>query len=99
MLTSAHVQTVLHGVVDVTRHTVLSLEVVCVSLSAVLMDKSALCQEHAADPSSGWGPTAPEQAHRGRQLCRVVYYSIPPGGQWHTALGTPGPPRNPRILT
>ena len=33
------------------------------------MDKSALCQDYAAGPSSGWEPAAPGRPHRGSLSC------------------------------
>ena len=67
------------------------------------MDKSALCQDYAANPSSGWGPAAPEQAHRGSLSCIElnvdVLYSTPPGGQWHAELGTTGTTTEPPYPT
>ena len=46
------------------------------------MDKSALCQDYAANPSSGWGPVASEQAHRGSLSCIELnmYYVAPRQG-------------------
>ena len=67
------------------------------------MDKSALCQDYAAGPSSGWGPAAPGQPHRDSLSCIEVsidvLYSNPPEGRWHAALGTTGTTGNPCLLS
>ena len=72
-------------------------------LVLALMDKSALCQDYAADPNSGWGPAAPGKPIGAEPSCIEldldVLYSTPPGGQWHAALGTTDTTTEPPYLT